>query len=79
MFDLVVLALPIVTMCFTVWFIICSGRAFRQRIKIIDSASEKTTYDERVAIYNTLKHTSLNKHTWYLLTFRNAMKLYNIE
>lgn len=60
----------------TIWFIICSERAFRQRIEIINSTFGKTTYDEKVAIFDNLKKVSLNRHTWALFTFRDPKNLY---
>jgi hypothetical protein len=60
----------------TFWFVICSDRAFRQRMKVIDSTFGKSTYDEKVAIFDSLKRVSLNRHTWFLFTFRDPKNLY---
>lgn len=52
------------------WFIHCNNKTFSQRVKII---YEKDGWENCKPYFD---NTSYEKHFWYLITFRDPMRLY---
>ena len=65
-FLLIMMGLSIGAMCISMWSLICNNKALKERLIIIDNCTD----------FNNFKRISYMKHLWYVMTFRNAKKLY---
>jgi len=71
-----------VSLVFTLWFLFistmiwamyCNSKTCTQRNRIIDVLYAQEDWD---ILRDYYKSISYDKHLWYLMTFRNPMKLY---
>lgn len=71
----------------SVWFLWCNEKTYRQRQKLVrdslkplpewESTEELLLwFKRRLELLDTMSIISYEKHMWYLITFRNPMKLY---
>jgi hypothetical protein len=56
-----------------IWAMYCNSKTCTQRNRIIDVLYAQEDWD---ILRDYYKSISYDKHLWYLMTFRNPMKLY---
>ena len=56
-----------------IWAMYCNSKTCTQRNRIIDVVYAQEDWD---ILRDYYKSISYDKHLWYLMTFRNPMKLY---
>jgi hypothetical protein len=82
----IVLFIFFILLFLCIWFLHCNTRTCYERFNIIEKCSEESQkhilnadIDKKKywkQFYNKYENVSYNQHLWYLLTFRNPLKLY---
>lgn len=70
-----VIAIEIIALTVIGWFMICNRRTYSQRMWMMNDRKNSAT----PAIWSILvemQNVSYDKHLWYLVTFRDPIKLY---
>ncbi len=75
----ILLLMSFVIMVFGLWVMFCNYHTHKQRMSLLDLMieEEKKLEADYFALSKLYNKVSYDKHMFYLMTFRNPMKLYD--
>jgi len=82
MMELVILVILVILAIAAIYFQMANIRAYRERAAFLDSihysvmAPDEYDFVKIDSMWESYKSVSYYKHLWYIMTFRDPMKLY---
>jgi hypothetical protein len=82
MMELVILVIRVILAIAAIYLQMANIRAYRERVAFLDSihysvmAADEYDFVKIDSMWESYKSVSYYKHLWYIMTFRDPMKLY---